>query len=345
MPRVMAVVPTFRPDPSVPSRVESLLKQAERVIVVDDGSPAEYGAVLDELERAGAEVIRSAENRGIAAALNVGTRRALKLGASHVATFDQDTWAPPEYLRVALGVFERANAATRIGVVASDLVNGHPAIPASQSPEGLGLVPEAIQSGMVISAECLTVCGLFDERLFIDCVDTEFCARVLRHGFRISIALGTNLRHALGEQVPQRPFGIRLVRNGAPRTYQYHSPYRRYFITRNNIDLCFRFARSRPRWVLTILRREVPTGIIVVVSGPRRIKHAIALLAGTVDGLLRRRGPMPAHVRRLLTSDTLRGAEVQSSRGILAESGAARAPRPPASSALEKPEPAKDDPK
>ncbi|WP_419817088.1 glycosyltransferase [Glaciibacter flavus] len=300
MQRVFAVVPTYRPEPDVLERLDLLSPQVDAVIVVDDGSPASSDSVLASIEARGYVVLRQGVNTGIAAALNRGASLALDQGADFVLTLDQDTVVPADYVAVALSVFATATPATRLGVVASDLVNGHPAIPPRRSPEGLGLVGEAIQSGMVISAECLREGGPFDESYFIDCVDTEYCVRIVQRGFRISIAKGTNLLHALGQQVPKRPFGFPLMNDGAPVLYQYHSPYRRYFITRNNIDMWFRFARSQPRWVLAVIRREVPTGLIIAVSGPRRIKQAIALVAGTFDGLARRLGPMPDRLRRLL---------------------------------------------
>lgn len=300
MPTVIAVVPSYRPDPSIHDGLAALAPQVDEVIVVDDGSPAEFDSILDEIALGGHTVVRSVENRGIAAALNTGIRMALDRGADYVLTLDDDTIMPPDYIAVALDIFARATPATRLGIVSSDRVNGHPAIPPRRSPEGFGLVGEAIQSGMVISAECLRVCGLMDERFFIDCVDTEYCARIGELGFRIAIATGTDLAHTLGVQVPQRPFGHQLMRDGQPVLYQYHTPYRRYFITRNNIDMWFRFASTQPRWVLAVIRREVPTGIIIAVSGPHRIRQGIALVAGTVHGLARRRGPMAPGLRRLL---------------------------------------------
>lgn len=302
-PRVIAVVPTYQPDSAVLGNVRALAAQVDKVIVVDDGSGPAADEVLERLAAPSVRVIRLERNAGIARALNVGVAAALDDGADFVVNTDQDTALPDGYVAACLGTFARANPVTRLGIVCTDRVNGQPAIPTWWSPEGLGLVPEAIQSGFVISRECLQVAGVFDEGLVIDCVDTEYCLRVRDHGFRIAVAKGTDIRHSIGRRAELRPFGIpmRHRRSGRIATYQYHSPFRRYYIARNNIDLIFRNARKRPRWVLAVLKREMGGMIVSMVSGPQRLAQVLAIGTGTVHGLIRRRGMIPTWLKALIT--------------------------------------------
>jgi rhamnosyltransferase len=299
---VIAVVPTYHPDPEVELRLRRLAKQVGRVVVVDDGSGSTADGVLERIEQDGVTVLRLERNSGIAAALNRGVERALEDGADYVLNVDQDTDLPPDYVATALRVFERANPVTRVGIVCVDAVNGAPSLPTWVSPEGFGLVPEAIQTGFVISRECLETAGLFDERLVIDCVDTEYCLRVRDSGFRIAVAEGTDIGHSIGRRAELRPFGIPLRHaSGRIATYQYHSPFRRYYIARNNIDLMLRNVTRRPRWVLTVLKREMSGMIVSMVSGPQRMAQVLAITTGTIHGLARRRGMIPAWLKRLVT--------------------------------------------
>ncbi|WP_159604651.1 glycosyltransferase [Agromyces humi] len=300
-PRVVAVVPTYHPDASVESNLRALARQVDEVIIVDDGTGPAANALLTRLSSS-TRVIRLDQNAGIARALNVGVRAALADGADFVVNTDQDTRLPEGYVAACLDTFAKANPVTHLGIVCSDHVNGQPSIPTWYSPEGLGLVPEAIQSGFVISRECIENAGHFDERLVIDCVDTEFCLRVRDRGFRIAVAEGTDISHALGEMVPFRPFGIPLRHRKGVHEYQYHSPFRQYYITRNNIDLVFRNARKRPRWTLAVVKRQIEPTFDAVVSGPNRWKHAVAITVGAAHGLLRIRGPIPGMLRRFLTT-------------------------------------------
>jgi rhamnosyltransferase len=300
--RVIAVVPTYHPDASVVDRLLALADQVDQVVVVDDGSGPSADEHLERVAAEGIVVERLERNSGIAAALNTGVRRALADGADFVVNVDQDTDLPSGYVATARALFAKSNPVTRLGIVCVDAVNGAPALPTWVSPEGLGLVPEAIQTGFVISRDCLETAGLFDERLVIDCVDTEYCLRVRDSGFRIAVAKGTDIRHSIGRRAELRPFGVPL-RHGSGRiaTYQYHSPFRRYYIARNNIDLMLRNVRKRPRWVLTVLKREMGGMVISMVSGPQRIAQVLAIGTGTLHGLMRRRGMIPDWLKRLVT--------------------------------------------
>jgi rhamnosyltransferase len=300
---VIAVVPMYRPGEDVVPRLLDLRGRVDELIVVDDGSGRDADELFERLAAEGLIVLRLERNSGIAAALNTGVRRALDDGTDFVLSVDQDTDLPPDYVENALEVFARANPVTRIGIVSVDAVNGAPALPTWTSPEGFGLVPEAIQTGFLISRDCLETAGLFDERLVIDTVDTEYCLRVRDHGFRIAVAKGTDIRHSIGRRAELRPFGIPMRHRASGRiaTYQYHSPFRRYYIARNNIDLMLRNLTRRPRWVLTVLKRETGVMIISMVSGPQRLAQVLAIATGTVHGLVRRRGMIPGWLKALIT--------------------------------------------
>ena len=299
--RIIAVIPTFRPDEALLVGIRALLPQVAAIIVVDDGSPNDPVGILESAGKLGCEIVRSPSNDGIAAALNIGIRMAIADSADFVLTLDQDTVLPGHYVSDCEAAFRIAAPATRLGVVCTDRVNGQPSIPEHYTAEGLGLVREAIQSGFLISAECLAECGLFDERLFIDCVDTEFCLRIAQYGYRIAVGPGTDISHSLGEQVALRPFGMaRFDERGRQRTYEYHGPTRRYFITRNNIDLFLRYSRIRPRWVLSAIKREIGPTCTTIVSGPRRWRQLVATVIGAAHGLTHTRGPLSPRLRRML---------------------------------------------
>jgi rhamnosyltransferase len=299
--KVIAVVPTFRPGADLIDRLRSIGDQVDSVIVFDDGSGEVSSTILDGIASVGFEVHRGAKNSGIAAALNAGARIALDRGADFVLTVDQDTVLSIDYVSSCLNVFALSGTNPQVGVVCSDRINDAPSIPEAYTENGFGIVREAIQSGFLISRQCLEECGLFDQRLFIDGVDTEFCLRIAAYGFVTVVGPGTNIKHALGEIVPFRPFGRQAFRDGNPATYQYHPPFRRYFIARNNVDLYFRFLRTKPRWVASSARRELTPTIKTIVSGPHRARQLLATTAGIVHGVFRRRGPLSPMLRRALT--------------------------------------------
>jgi len=282
--RVVAVVPVFRPDGDVTARIERVLAQVAGVVVVDDGSGASLGPLA-----AGIEFIAHDRNRGIAAALNTGIARARQLGATHVLTLDQDTMLGDGYVATSLAAFERV-VGTRVGATAVDVVNATPSVPTWTSPEGIALAPEAIQSGMLIAVDCLDDAGELDERLFIDSVDREFCHRIRARGWALAIATGTSIEHRIG----------RLERQRDGSEYEWHEPFRQYYIARNGIVVARRFRREEPEWSKVMLRSTATEAWRIVRNGPRRLKHAIASAAGCVDGLLGRGGRIPRVLERMV---------------------------------------------
>ena len=291
MTKVLGVMSTYRPDHAVVEKALHHARQIDKLIVVDDGSPD--STVLDRLNGESFEIVRLAENSGIAKALNVGMQAALDQGADYILNLDQDSVLDDDYMKRVLETFQGAANSTRLGVVLTDSVNHQRSIPRKFSPEGFGLVDEGIQSGLVVSAGCLRNTGMLDERLFIDCVDIEFCLRVRDHGWNIAVAPGANITHSLGEQKPYRPFGRQRFADGKVVTFQYHKPFRQYYITRNNIDLCLRNFRRRPRWIASVARRELKPTIRALIGSSQRRKQWLALTVGTWHGLIRRRGKIP----------------------------------------------------
>jgi hypothetical protein len=96
--RVLAVVPAYQAERTIGAVVRGLRTELgpEPVVVVDDGST---DATANEAERAGALVVRHAENRGKGAALASGFARALELGADAAVSVDADGQHPPEEAR------------------------------------------------------------------------------------------------------------------------------------------------------------------------------------------------------------------------------------------------------
>ncbi len=99
---VVGVIPAFQCRPTIAEVVEGTLRYLSRVVVVDDGSTDGTG---DEARRAGAEVIRHAENRGKGAALRTAfdalfeERRAGTIpGVVAVAMLDGDGQHDPDDL-------------------------------------------------------------------------------------------------------------------------------------------------------------------------------------------------------------------------------------------------------
>ena len=100
-------------------------------------------------------------------------------------------------------------------------------------------VRATITSGSLVRLAALQKTGLFDERLFIDSVDHDFCLRSRARGLLVVEASDQVMDHSLGN-ITRHRFFWRTV------NCTNHSPLRRYYITRNQLEAIRRHLFHRP---------------------------------------------------------------------------------------------------
>lgn len=301
--KVIAIIPVFNPTIELSQNLIEIIAQVDEVAIVDNGSSIDTSTLANNLLATHENLIwfKQDNNLGIASALNVGFEYAKSKNFDYILTLDQDSEIPIGYVDDLLSIFLDSAISTNIGIVVPDIISGSNSIPFRFTPEGYGLVEEAIQSGMLIKADCLKVLKGMDEKLFIDCVDTDFCLRAIDAGFKIVISKGAEIQHRLGENIrPNNRLLQQLFGWGNVSHFQYHKPFRQYYIVRNNIDLCLRNFFKRPRWVASVIRRELKPRVLDIFWGPEKSKSFVASLLGAIHGFTRRRGKIPDYLSKKL---------------------------------------------
>jgi len=251
---ICAAVVTYFPEPESAENLLALAPQVGRVLLIDNGSPPQSLEPLEAIARKiDASLVRLNGNLGIAAALNMGLRVAASQGFGWLATFDQDSRATPQMLenmaqalasypeRDRVGLIAPLHKDRRVGVTVSD--GGR-----EQAGPGWNVIRTTMTSGNLVNIAAAQAVGGFDDSLFIDYVDHEFCLRLRRRGYRILEATRAVLNHALGN-MELRSLGV--ARMGIT----HHSALRRYYITRNRMLVWRGYWRAEPAWVLRDMRR------------------------------------------------------------------------------------------
>lgn len=206
--KVDLVLVTFFPDRDLLKKsLLSLVHQVRRVILISnhDDDFSDFG--LDLIH------INLKENKGIAAAQNLGIKKALSDEADFILTSDQDTVFPQNYVKEILQAYQNLiNHGAIIGAVspvfrdAQHANKMHPIVkfgrfglkkfPPGKDPQK---VSHVISSGMLLNAKSLIEVGLMKEPFFIDWVDTEWCWRADALGYSIYQIPEISISHALGE--------------------------------------------------------------------------------------------------------------------------------------------------
>jgi rhamnosyltransferase len=280
---VTAIISSFNPPDDLVDKVGRLKGQVDSVIVVDDGSGPQASAVLDDLRAAGADVLALGSNQGIASALNAGLRMALTSGSELFLTLDQDSELDPGYVLRAKDAYAAAlKKGVPVGIICAESHNGAAVMLQSRNSEDAEAF-DPMQSGTLIPRSTVATVGLFEEPLFIDCVDSEYTARLRRKGLKALIAPGCNITHAVGEARPMRLGTWHISVGGRKRYVHSHAPFRVYYITRNGLVLYRRYLVEQPRWALRRIGLEAVFYAIRVIYGPYRLRQATAIGLGVVD--------------------------------------------------------------
>ncbi|GAB5077717.1 glycosyltransferase [Arthrobacter sp. AD-310] len=286
---VCGVVSAFNPGTENVANVSWLMRYVEHVVVVDDGSPGDVSGALEEMERAGAVVVRLATNSGIARALNVGIREAIeRWDPEWIVTMDQDSRFTGDYVASALATAQASLTPETVGMVCAESHN-HIPLPTWGSQEEPQIF-DPMTSGTLVRTSTFKDVGFFDEGFFIDCVDSEFNARLRERGLRALAGRGCNLEHSLGNARPMKILGWH-ARLGSKKLFiYYHAPFRVYYITRNSLILARRYALKQPTWVLRRIYMEIQSHVVRFGFGPNRKKHLLAASAGVRDALRQKMG-------------------------------------------------------
>src|ERR1700693_2725851 len=207
---VCAVFVTYNPRPTFVENILAVAAQAGSVVVVDNGSSGETEQYLRELEaRPDCKVIRNRQNLGIATALNLGVNYATEAGFDWICTFDQDSRVCEEFFSKMLEAYQHAPHPERIAIVTPLYVDRESGIKSRLRRARDGEILTTMTSGSMIPSSAIRKLGLFDESLYIDAVDTEYCLRARRNGMMI-LQSHAVLLHSLGRTTYHRMFGIRF---------------------------------------------------------------------------------------------------------------------------------------
>lgn len=283
---ICAVMVTYFPPDDLRKSIDAIHQQVAHIVIVDNGSKpsAQRVRTLDALEGDGVTIIRSSENLGIATALNVGVAWAKEHGAAWVLTLDQDSVCQPDMIEKMLAAYNSDPHPETIGILAPvhfDRETGHVDRKVRDLPEPLNDRSIVMTSGNLIPMSVFDNIGSFDDDLFIEYVDTDFCLRARKMGLRVALVRDARMAHSLGD--------IRVHRIWPRWAFFSHNykPVRRYYRARNRVIL---YRRHKNAWILEDQNFAIRDLIKIILVEKDRWKKIKATINGTLDAFLGRLG-------------------------------------------------------
>ena len=226
---VAAVVVTYNCDVSdFKKSLDSYKNFVDCVYICDNSDNTHLNVLQSESNIA---YISMNGNNGIAAALNMGCKRAWEQGYKWILTMDQDS----RFLTSIDSYIQSCNNAANTNVALfcpeyrfHDEIRGEETIIAEH------YVKKSIQSGCLLNLGTFVKLGCFTEKYFIDYVDYEYCRRLLKAGYTLKKIPTVILAHKRGSLCTRNIFGKKY-------TFAFSSPVRVYYQTRNSLDYYLKY--------------------------------------------------------------------------------------------------------
>lgn len=246
--RIAGVVILYHPElNSILKNISSYLSKLGTLYIADNTENPDPVLIKKIKALPDTVYLHDGENMGIAKRLNEVANKAKSKNYDWLLTMDQDSMFAENNLQNYLhcvNSFKEKEQVAMFGVEYDKKVCQH------QSQGCLSIeTNQLITSGSIVNLGIFHHLGGFDENLFIDEVDLEYCYRAIVKGFKIIKQKNIYLHHNLGDISYHRSLkNFKLT----PRTL--HSPIRIYYMTRNYYYLNEKYKSTFPRE--TTIRRK-----------------------------------------------------------------------------------------
>lgn len=249
--------------------IDAVVRQAQQLVFINNGSK-NINEILPIIPK-DAVLINNEKNVGIATALNQILQYALDHDFEWAITLDQDSVVSDKLV----ATYQEKIKDSRLGMVCCEIKDRNAVLQREKDAKKEDCyVKVCITSASMLNVEAWRRIGGFDDSMFIDSVDFDICISLRKHGWKILKTYDTYILHEVGHSKVIKIFGKDYLSLN-------HSPFRYYYIVRNQIYLGRKYhflsrnllVTARTFW--TVLRYE-----------EQKKKKLARMVNGLIDGLI-----------------------------------------------------------
>lgn len=269
--RVLAGIVTYNPDMGrLNENINAVAGQVSGLIVIDNGSE-NCCFIADLINRhESARLIGNNKNKGIAFALNQIFRYGEDNGFDWVLTLDQDSVVAGDMIDCYVPY---CNAASSITSLRQDR---YQCIQTEAPTKTYEYVKRCITSGNMVKVSAWREAGGFNQKLFIDMVDVDFCFRLIKAGHHILRINQCKLLHEIGNKEGMVQFLGRMHYTGN------YPALRKYYIFRNMVYIIRRYKLKGDYYSF---KRLAFLFIAIWMYEKNKFMKSAASICGILDGL------------------------------------------------------------
>lgn len=222
--QIAATVILYHPDENYIRNIKTYSDKIGKLYIIDNTEKhsQEFAGSLQQFKDS--IYLHDGVNKGMSVRLNQACSLAWQQGFEWLLTMDQDSFFKNEEIERYLDCIQAFEAKETVSVFGVNFEKKIFENDFCKSKEVMHL----ITSGSLINLKVRESVGDFDEKLFIDEVDFEYCLRSVQKGFKIICFENIFLDHQLGTTSYYRS-----LRTSLKTARVLHSPTRMYYMTRN----------------------------------------------------------------------------------------------------------------
>ena len=265
--KLAGIVILYNPPREVFSNITTYIDFIDHLYVFDNSSISNN--CIPEIYHHKSSYIHSGENNGIAKCLNQAISLAKNAECDFLLTMDQDSSFNENDLNLYINLVKNEINQEFISMFGIRYYAKNPGIDNKTYYNQL-----LITSGSIVNLKIAISISGFDENLFIDGVDTEFCLKSFKNGYKTAFYPQICLQHMLGEEkYITTPFLKKATR-------KLHNPIRLYYIVRNHLYLRKKYRNLRFNLKPSDILNEVKNCLLY---GGKPVKYIGAILMAIRD--------------------------------------------------------------
>ena len=242
--KLAACVVLYNPDDTIFENILTYGNYVDKLIVIDNSLKKNNFLIdkLSEIFESKLIYINNNDNLGIATALNQACDKAIELQFKWILTMDQDSsFINFDHYKKCL---EKVQNVNNIALLAANTdKEGYSNFDINECSCNYREDKfSVITSANIVNLEYFEEIGRFNDKLFIDMVDYDYCLRINIKKFKILYFPDVFVEHKLGE--------VHLRTNIFTRKKKYkteHNAQRAYYISRNSLYLSKNYGKYFPK--------------------------------------------------------------------------------------------------
>lgn len=256
--------------------INAIISQVDFIILIDNCSINIEEIELEYKNINNVFIVKNEKNEGIAKALNQIINLCEQRRCKWVLTLDQDSVVPDNLIET----YKKYLNLDKIGIITPKIIDRNyleeKKLLIKKSEPEYEYVEKCITSASFINIRICKEIKYFDEKMFIDLVDFEYCLRLRRAGYKILKLNYIALIHQLGNLKVYNVLGKKIFVTN-------HSEIRNYYYSRNSIYYLKKHKKYLPKKniYLNLLKKILK----IVFFEKIKVKKMIAIFLGIKDGI------------------------------------------------------------